>query len=151
MSIGLETFFWCPLVFSMYQIPVSVLQNGGVAADIPEAVRRQLRDMLVANVKLWTPANVIIYNVPLQWRVLCSNAVDLIWGYVCSSFAADACAPNDDECLANAAAEMSGPDGSRRPLLIRRGFPRFARSRARLLFRERFRAQPSSTHSGKNG
>lgn len=138
LAITLETVVWCPLVFSLYQIPISVLQNGGAPADVPAAVRRQLGDMLVANVKVWTPANVIIYNVPLQWRVLCSNAVDLVWGYVCSNFAADACAPDDDECLIDAAEEFAAPAlGSRRPTLARRGLPRLVRSRARAWWRER--------------
>ena len=138
LAIALETAVWCPLVFSLYQIPISVLQNGGAPADVPAAVRRQLGDMLIANVKVWTPANLIIYNVPLQWRVLCSNAVDLVWGYVCSNFAADACEPDDDECLVDAAEEFAAPAlGSRRPTLTRRGLPRLVRSRASAWWRER--------------
>lgn len=138
LSITLETVVWCPIVFSFYQIPISVLQNGGALSDVPATVRRQIGDLLVANVKVWTPANVIIYNVPLQWRVLCSNAVDLVWGYVCSSFAADACAPDDDECLLDAAEEFAAPSlGSRRAAIARRGLPRLVRARASTWWRER--------------
>uniref|UniRef100_A0A7S4MW19 Uncharacterized protein n=1 Tax=Prymnesium polylepis TaxID=72548 RepID=A0A7S4MW19_9EUKA len=140
LAILLENIVWCPLVYSLYQIPVSVLQNGGALADIPAAVRRQLPDMLWASVKLWTPANVVIYNLPLQWRVLGSNAVDLVWGYVCSSFAADACAPEDDECLVDAATELGSPSlGSRRPVLVTRGrgLTRLVRSRAGAFLRDR--------------
>ena len=142
LSILLEQMFWCPLVFATYQIPASVLQNGGSLNDVPAAVRRQLGELLVANLKIWTPANIIIYNTPLQWRVLASNGVDLIWGYVCSSFAADACATDDDECLADAEAQLTRPSiaGSRRPTLVRRargyGLPRLARSRASAWLRD---------------
>ena len=140
LSLALEQFLWCPVVFATYQIPIAVLQNGGALSEVPGAVRRQLGDMLVANLKIWTPANIVIYNVPLQWRVLCSNGVDLVWGYVCASFAADACAPDDDECLADAATELGAPAlGSRRPALLfrRAGLPRLVRSRASAWWRER--------------
>ena len=111
--------------------------NSIAPSDIAPAVQRQLGGMLMANVKIWTPANLVIYNVPLQWRVLCSNGVDLVWGYVCSSFAADACAVDDEECLADAAASLSGPPlGSRRPALVRRGLPRLVRSRANAWLRD---------------
>jgi hypothetical protein len=29
LAIGMENVLWCPLVFSLYQIPLSVLMNGG--------------------------------------------------------------------------------------------------------------------------
>jgi len=132
VSLALEQAVWCPIVFALYQIPASVLTNGGAPADVPAAVRRQLVPMLGANLRIWTPANVVIYNVPLQWRVLASNCVDLVWGYVCASFAADACEPGDEECIVDAADALATPVGSRRPALVRRGrgLPRLVRTRA---------------------
>ena len=78
-----------------------------------------------------TPANVIIYNVPLEWRVLSSNCVDLVWGYVCSKFAADACAVDDEECLLEAVDDFASPMASRRPPFRRlRAAARLLRRRA---------------------
>jgi len=59
VSLALEQAVWCPIVFALYQIPASVLTNGGAPADVPAAVRRQLVPMLGANLRIWTPANVL--------------------------------------------------------------------------------------------
>ena len=54
------------MIFATYQIPCAVLQNGGRIDEIPAQVQARIKDLLVANAKLWTPANILIYNVPLQ-------------------------------------------------------------------------------------
>ena len=99
-SCAVEQFVWCPVIFAVYQIPCAVLQNGGRIEEIPSQVQSRLGDLLVANAKLWTPANVVVYNVPLQWRLLVGNIFDLAWGAYCSSFAAETvCEGNaDDAC-----------------------------------------------------
>ena len=71
-ACSLEQFCFCPVIFATYQIPCAVLQNGGRIDEIPAQVQARIGDLLVANAKLWTPANILIYNVPLQWRVLTS-------------------------------------------------------------------------------
>ena len=115
LSILLEQFSWCPLLFAFYQIPFSVLLNGGTLTDVPPAIQRQLNGLLVEYAKVWTPANLIIYNVPLEWRLLSSNVVDFVWGYISSGFAAEACAPLDEECIEDAEDQLSEPgfDGAR--------------------------------------
>ena len=45
--------------------------------------------LLIANAKVWTPANLLIYNAPLQYRVLAANAIDLVWAAICSETAAE--------------------------------------------------------------
>jgi hypothetical protein len=117
LSIMLEQFSWCPLLFAFYQIPFSVLLNGGTLTDVPPAIQRQLNGLLVEYAKVWTPANLIIYNVPLEWRLLSSNVVDFVWGYISSGFAAEACAPEDEACILDAEDELSdaGFDGARDP------------------------------------
>uniref|UniRef100_A0A7S4AYH8 Uncharacterized protein n=1 Tax=Chrysotila carterae TaxID=13221 RepID=A0A7S4AYH8_CHRCT len=84
-SILVEQFLWCPLVYSAYLIPCKVLLDGGTPADVVSQVREKLGSLLLANAKVWTPANIIIYSTPLEWRLLCSNCVDLIWSAVCSN------------------------------------------------------------------
>ena len=74
----------------------------------------------MANAKLWTPANILIYNVPLQWRVLTSNCFDLLWGAYLSSVAAevglvcDGSADDPESCLLAEANPVSGVKGSER-------------------------------------
>lgn len=117
LSIMLEQFSWCPLLFAFYQIPFSVLLNGGTLTDVPPAIQRQLNGLLVEYAKVWTPANLIIYNVPLEWRLLSSNVVDFVWGYISSGFAAEACAPDDEACILDAEDELSGFDAARDALV----------------------------------
>ena len=116
-ACSLEQFCFCPVIFATYQIPCAVLQNGGRIDEIPAAVQARIGDLLVANAKLWTPANILIYNVPLQWRVLVSNCFDLIWGAYLSSVAAevglvcDGSADDPESCLLAEANPVSGVPG----------------------------------------
>jgi hypothetical protein len=43
--------------------------------------------MLTANMKLWTPVNIIIYNAPLKYRVILSATADVFWQSIVSSIA----------------------------------------------------------------
>lgn len=98
-SLALEQFVWCPVLFSLYFIPVSTLLNGGRIEDVSGQVSRSLNGLLIANAKVWTIANVFIYNCPLEWRVAGSNCVDIIWASVCSSTAAECDGLDDEECI----------------------------------------------------
>mmetsp|Transcript_2173 Transcript_2173/g.3356 ORF Transcript_2173/g.3356 Transcript_2173/m.3356 type:complete len:187 (-) Transcript_2173:45-605(-) len=98
MSMAAEQFAWCPLLYGLYLIPLSTLLNGGLRTEISKQIQSRLPGLLIANAKVWTPANLIIYNVPLEWRVLTSNAVDLIWASICADVAADCGAEDSDAC-----------------------------------------------------
>ena len=119
-ACSLEQFLFCPVIFATYQIPCAVLQNGGRIDEIPAQVQARIKDLLVANAKLWTPANILIYNVPLQWRVLTSNCFDLLWGAYLSSVAAEVglvcegSADDPESCLLAEANPVSGVKGSER-------------------------------------
>ena len=116
-ACSLEQFLFCPVIFATYQIPCAVLQNGGRIDEIPAQVQARIKDLLVANAKLWTPANILIYNVPLQWRVLTSNCFDLLWGAYLSSVAAEVglvcegSADDPESCLLAEANPVSGVPG----------------------------------------
>jgi|TARA_B100000524_G_C23404056_1_gene281660 hypothetical protein len=48
----------------------------------------------MANVKFWTPANVVVYQLPPEWRMLCYSTLGFVWGSFCSRFALK-CKPGD--------------------------------------------------------
>lgn len=101
LALLVEQFFWCPIIFSLYVIPLSAALNGAGVRTLPGEVREQLGPLLLANAKVWTLANVLIYSTPLAYRVLASNGVDLVWAVVCASIAAE-CGGKGDAASAEA-------------------------------------------------
>jgi len=89
LSLLIEQFFWCPLVFGLWEIPMATLLNGASISRIPFEIRSKLGNMLVQNAKVWTIANIIIYNSPIQYRAGLGNVVDVFWQSLVSDFAAD--------------------------------------------------------------
>lgn len=96
-SIVIEQLIACPIVFTFWDIPVATILNRASLRRIPYEVEDKLGNMLIANAKVWTVANLIIYNVPLQYRVGLANLIDIFWQSIVSDFAAD-CGREDDEC-----------------------------------------------------
>ena len=155
LGIVLEQFVMCPVYFSLYLLPVVSLQSGIPPSDIPNEIRKKLPDLLVQNAKVWTPANVVIYNVPIEWRCLASNTVDVLWGIICSTMVNCAVCDDVEECavetemlevdeemslvsnpLAPASEEeLCGSLVPRNPAIARgRGLPRLAMRRVRRQF-----------------
>ena len=83
-----EQFLWCPIYFAFYDLPTASLFNGVAPENIPGIVRAKLLGMLASNAKLWTPANFIVYSVPLEYRLAASNVFDLAWNTISSEIAA---------------------------------------------------------------
>lgn len=98
LSIFIEQFFWCPIVFGTFEIPVSTLLNGGSFSTVKQEVVSKLGGLLVSNAKVWTLANIFIYNSPVQWRPAVSNCVDILWQSIVSDVAADCGKVSDDIC-----------------------------------------------------
>ncbi len=48
----------------------------------------QVPELLVANAKVWTVPNVVIYSLPVEYRVISSNIIDLLWGTIASTIVA---------------------------------------------------------------
>jgi len=79
-----EQFFFAPLVFAFYLIPLSAALGGATLKELPGEVAARLGGLLNANARVWTLANVVIYNAPVQYRVLLSDVGDILWACVCS-------------------------------------------------------------------
>ncbi len=102
LSILLEQFFWCPLVFGCFEIPVSTLLNGGDLRSVKKEVDSKLGGLLISNAKIWTFANLVIYGVvPVDYRPVVSNCVDVGWQSIVSSVSADCGKVEDDICIVN--------------------------------------------------
>jgi len=98
LSLLIEQFLWCPIVFGTFEIPVSTLLNGGSIFTVKKEVDSKLNGLLISNAKVWTLANVVIYNAPVVWRPAISNCVDLVWQGIVSDVAADCGTTDDDIC-----------------------------------------------------
>mmetsp|Transcript_22719 Transcript_22719/g.45392 ORF Transcript_22719/g.45392 Transcript_22719/m.45392 type:complete len:469 (+) Transcript_22719:196-1602(+) len=111
LSILVEQFIWCPLVFSSFEIPVSTILNGETSpSKIQNEVNSKLGGLLVSNAKVWTLANVIIYNASVEWRPVIANVVDVLWQSIVSDVAADCGKVVDDVCEVG---ELDDVDGDR--------------------------------------
>jgi len=64
---------------------------------VPKEVKSKLGYMLVENAKVWTLANMVIYNAPVQFRVVLANIGDIFWQSIVSDVAAD-CGTKQGEC-----------------------------------------------------
>jgi len=120
MLISIEQFVTCPIVFGCWEIPVSTILNGAPLSKIPREIKDKSGDLLIANAKVWTFANVLIYNVPVQYRTALSSMCDLVWQSIVSEFAAR-CGSDDEQLEAVMCDDM--PLISKNPVV---GSPLFA-------------------------
>lgn len=79
VSILLEQFLMSPFIFIFWDIPLPALLRGSPLRQIPSQVESKLFPLLIANSKVWTFANLITYNIPMDYRVLFSSLTDILW------------------------------------------------------------------------
>ena len=86
VNLLLEQFLACPIIFGLWDLPfISFMVDGTPLFKIPGIVRQKLVTLLIANAKLWTVVNVVIYNIPLNLRVLVVSIADLFWESIVST------------------------------------------------------------------
>jgi len=79
INILMEQFLVCPILFTVWDIPVTAMMRGDIkASQIPEQIELKLVPLLIANAKVYTFANIITYNIPLQYRLLSASAFSII-------------------------------------------------------------------------
>jgi len=86
-SIFMEQFIACPVVYSLWDIPVPALLAGIPPTKIPAIVKDKVPGLLLDNAKVWTVANVIVYNLPVQSRVFAVSVAEIFWASIVSSVA----------------------------------------------------------------
>jgi hypothetical protein len=84
VCILLEQFFVSPLFYTVWDIPIPALLSGSPIRQIPAQIQAKLVPLLIANAKVWTPANVITYSLPSEYRVLFASVTDVIWQTILS-------------------------------------------------------------------
>jgi Mpv17 / PMP22 family len=92
-SVLLDQFLASPVVYALWDIPVPIILSKNILAeesqrehvDIPRQVQTKLGGLLVENAKVWTLANAVIYNLPMEYRVVAQGLTDLFWQSIVSS------------------------------------------------------------------
>jgi hypothetical protein len=85
LSLFLDTCLACPIIYAIWDIPFPALLSGVPIRQIPYQVQSKLGRMIVASLKLWVPANIVIYNVPLRYRLIFAATTDVLWQCIVSS------------------------------------------------------------------
>jgi len=86
-AILLEQFIACPIIFALWDLPLPSLLDGTDLKTIPGQVKGKLGTLLIENAKVWSFANLLLYNIPLEWRVAAMNIADVYWQSVYSGIA----------------------------------------------------------------
>jgi hypothetical protein len=85
LSIMLDLLLACPLIYALWDIPVPAILQG--ERNIGSQIRNKLGEMVMASCKVWLPVNVLIYNLPVRYRVFVSSTADVFWQSIVSSIA----------------------------------------------------------------
>eukprot|EP00541_Cyclophora_tenuis_P002722 CAMPEP_0116573786 /NCGR_PEP_ID=MMETSP0397-20121206/18994_1 /TAXON_ID=216820 /ORGANISM="Cyclophora tenuis, Strain ECT3854" /LENGTH=108 /DNA_ID=CAMNT_0004102403 /DNA_START=8 /DNA_END=334 /DNA_ORIENTATION=- len=83
--IILEQFVASPVIFATWDIPFPALMNNESCQRITSLVHGRIGRLLMENAKVWTIANVLIYNMPLEWRTAVSNVGNIFWNAIIST------------------------------------------------------------------
>jgi len=86
-SILMEQFIACPIVYSLWDIPIPALLGGASLKSLPQLVKDKVPGLLLDNAKVWTLVNIIVYNLPVQWRVFAVSIAEIFWASIVSSVA----------------------------------------------------------------
>jgi hypothetical protein len=78
INILMEQFLICPILFTLWDIPITSVMRGTEVKQIPKQIDDKLIPLLTANAKVWTLVNVITYNIPLQYRLLFTSGASIV-------------------------------------------------------------------------
>ena len=89
VSIILDSFLASPIIFGLWDIPFPALvQKTTSWPKVGALVRAKLPAMILAYVKVWTPVNIFVYNIPLAYRVTFVSVADVFWQSIASTMTA---------------------------------------------------------------
>jgi hypothetical protein len=85
VAVVMDLCLACPFIYAFWDIPFPALLRGTPWRKIPKLIRDKLGEMLLASVKVWTPVNIVIYNVPVHYRSYFMSVADVFWQAIVSS------------------------------------------------------------------
>jgi hypothetical protein len=106
LGVLLEEVIAMPIVMSLWDIPVPALLSGSPLSTIPSQVKSKIPELVVENAKVWTLVNILIYNIPVQYRLLVMSVANVFWQAIVSKIT------SAEIVLENAGAESLGMDMS---------------------------------------
>jgi Mpv17 / PMP22 family len=133
ICILLEQCVVSPLLYAVWDIPVPALLSGSPIRQIPAQISSKMGPLLIANAKVWTPANLITYNLPTEFRVLFASCTDLVWQIVCSKITSSeievAPPTQQPRTTASVLDSVEAQLGAASPLVVEQGIPIATRTR----------------------
>lgn len=84
-SIAVDQLLWTPVWYAAFYLPLSGALKGNSPRKVFEDVQQRTVPLCLENAKLWLPACLLIYNVPLEYRTLTTNMIDLAWVCILSA------------------------------------------------------------------
>jgi hypothetical protein len=89
LAVLLEEVFAMPIVMSLWDIPVPAILSGSALNTIPNQVISKIPELIVQNAKVWTLVNILIYNIPVQYRLLVMSVANVFWQSVVSKITSE--------------------------------------------------------------
>ena len=84
LSVCMDLFLFSPLLFCAWDLPFPMLARGDPIDSIPRKVRAKIAPILVDNTKVWMIPNLVIYSLPMQYRVVVTSCIDACWQMILS-------------------------------------------------------------------
>ena len=85
ISIVLDLFIACPVLYGLLDISLPALLSGASLREVVQQIRSKLGEMMIASLKVWTLVDVLIYNIPVKYRVVVNSMADVFWQSIVSS------------------------------------------------------------------
>uniref|UniRef100_A0A7S3L1K8 Uncharacterized protein n=1 Tax=Amphora coffeiformis TaxID=265554 RepID=A0A7S3L1K8_9STRA len=79
VSVFLDLFVFSPFLFCVWDLPFPMLARGDPLESIPRKVRAKIGPILADNTKVWMVPNLVIYSLPVQYRVVVTSCTDAVW------------------------------------------------------------------------
>lgn len=79
LSVCMDLFVFCPLLFCTWDLPFPMLARGDPLESIPSKVQAKIGAILQDNTRVWMVPNLIIYSLPMHYRVVVTSCIDAVW------------------------------------------------------------------------
>jgi hypothetical protein len=80
----LEEVIAMPVVMSLWDIPVPAILSGSSLSTIPSLIKSKILELTIENAKVWTLVSILIYNIPVQYRLLLMSVANVFWQTIVS-------------------------------------------------------------------